>query len=108
MTVSESMKEAFELAVSKAGGQSSLSRELDRRGISVSQQRLWHHLRIKGMCPAELVLAIEEIVGVSRHELRPDVFGHASVVAAVNSKDRRVGERRSGERRQADRRAKAA
>ena len=107
MTDSESMKKAFELAVSRARGQSSLSRELVRRGIAVSQQRLWHHLRIKGMCPAELVLAIEEIVGVSRHELRPDVFGPAPVTAAM-SDDRRVGERRSGERRQADRRAKAA
>lgn len=69
------MTTAFESAVHLAGGQSELSRKLKTKGLDFSQQRLWHHLRVKGACPAELVMAIEELTGVSRHDLRPDVFG---------------------------------
>lgn len=70
-------KEAFEQAVQGAGGQSELARKLTSAGRSISQQLLSHYLRNKGLCPAELVLIVEELTGVSRHALRPDVFGSA-------------------------------
>lgn len=40
--------------------------------IGVSEQRLqkWRRTKI----PAELVLQIEEKTGISRHELRPDLY----------------------------------
>ncbi|PZP64983.1 MAG: hypothetical protein DI604_25710, partial [Delftia acidovorans] len=31
--------------------------------------------------PAERVLEVERVTGISRHELRPDVFGHPEVSA---------------------------
>ncbi|MCY1290188.1 putative antitoxin of bacterial toxin-antitoxin system, YdaS/YdaT [compost metagenome] len=81
MFTRDEMKEAFERAVKAAGGQSELSRKLTASGCRISQQLLWHHLRVKGLCPPELVLKVEEISGVSRYELRPDVFGSRRQVA---------------------------
>lgn len=75
MSTRQQMKEAFEQAIQKAGGQSELSRKLGTFGITLSQQMISHHLRSSGLCPAEMVLKIEALTGVSRHELRPDVFG---------------------------------
>lgn len=84
MNIPEDMKEAFELAIKKAGGQSALARKLSSPAKKVSQQRLWHWLQVKGVCPAELVLQIEAITGVSRYSLRPDVFGdEPDVVSAA-------------------------
>lgn len=74
------MKAAFEKAIDLAKGQSALARLLSTRERPVTQQRLWHHLKKKGACPAEFVLRVEEVTGVSRHELRPDVFGTAKPV----------------------------
>lgn len=52
----------------KAIGLGPLSKRL---GISKQAVSLWQW---KGV-PAERVLAVEAATGVSRHELRPDVFG---------------------------------
>ncbi|WP_416311149.1 transcriptional regulator [Pseudomonas sp. W03] len=75
MSTREQMKKAFERAISEAGGQSELSRKLAVFGVHLSQQMLSHHLRSSGLCPAEVVLKVEALTGVSRHDLRPDVFG---------------------------------
>lgn len=75
MDIVDDMKLAFGRAVDLAGGQSALARELSRPGKPVSQQRLRHWLVVKGQCPAEWVLQVEALTGVSRHELRPDVYG---------------------------------
>lgn len=83
MNIPEDMKEAFELAIKKAGGQSALARKLSSPAKKVSQQRLWHWLQVKGVCPPELVLQIEAITGVSRYSLRPDVFGEVPVVVSA-------------------------
>lgn len=69
------MSEAFEEAVKAIGGQSAASRSLTGHGHKISQQLLRHHLKVKGRCPAELVLQFESLSGVSRYRLRPDVFG---------------------------------
>ena len=52
----------------KAIGLGPLSKRL---GISKQAVSLWQW---KGV-PAERVLAVEGVTGISRHELRPDVFG---------------------------------
>jgi DNA-binding transcriptional regulator YdaS (Cro superfamily) len=76
------MKEAFERAIKLVNGQSAMARKLSTAEQPITQQRLWHWLKVKGACPAELVLRVEEVTGVSRHELRPDVFGAKPAVAA--------------------------
>lgn len=83
MNIPEDMKEAFEQAIKKAGGQSALARKLSTPAKKVSQQRLWHWLQVKGACPAELVLQVEAITGVSRYSLRPDVFGEGAAVVSA-------------------------
>jgi len=61
----------IDTAVAKAGNNSALARSL---GISHTAVRKW---RLLGRPPAERVLDIERITGISRYELRPDVFGLA-------------------------------
>ena len=58
-------------AVELVGGQSKLAEELD---IKQGHVAMWIH-RDKKAPPAEYVLKIEKLTGVSRHKLRPDVFG---------------------------------
>lgn len=53
-------------AAGKSGGVVALAREL---GIKHTALYSWTRV------PAERVLDIERITGVSRHELRPDIFG---------------------------------
>lgn len=53
-------------AAEKAGGVVALAREL---GIRHTALYSWTRV------PAERVLDIERITGISRHELRPDIFG---------------------------------
>lgn len=56
-------------AISKAGGQSALAKALNIRPQAVQQ---WAKVQ---RVPAERVLDVERITGVSRFELRPDVYG---------------------------------
>lgn len=64
-------KEHLIKAIDAAGGQSQLA---DALNIKQGHIGMWVH-RDKKAPPAEYVLKIEEITGVSRHKLRPDVFG---------------------------------
>ena len=41
------------------------------KALGISHQRVYQWTR----CPPDLVLQVEEITGISRHTLRPDVFG---------------------------------
>ncbi|MBN0189661.1 helix-turn-helix domain-containing protein, partial [Pseudomonas aeruginosa] len=52
-------------------------------GVNLSQQMISHYLRGSGHCPAEMVLKVEALTGVSRHRLRPDVFGESDDGLAV-------------------------
>lgn len=61
--------EATILAIKRAGGQSRLA---DRFGVSRQAVQEWLK---HGRVPADKVLAVEELSGISRHLLRPDVFG---------------------------------
>lgn len=65
------MKTKLIEAIEKAGGQTALAKKL---GIKQGHVGSWIH-RFKKAPPSEYVLQIEEITGVSRHDLQPDVFG---------------------------------
>ena len=45
------------------------------RKLGVSRQRVFHWYKSGGRVPDKFVLKIEKITGVSRHDLRPDIFG---------------------------------
>lgn len=62
-------KTALINAVKVAGGQQALAKK-----IGVSQGHLWCWLNRDKRIPAERVLAIEAATGISRHELRPDIY----------------------------------
>lgn len=71
---------ALEAAVAAAGSQSELARR-----IGVRQGYIWRWLRA-GKIAAEYVLAVEAATGgaVTRHDLRPDVFGPAPSAAPAS------------------------
>ncbi|MFC6790617.1 transcriptional regulator [Methylobacterium komagatae] len=56
---------ALKIAIEKAGGHAKLGRALGISGAAISQ---WTQ------CPPLRVLAVEELTGVPRHELRPDLY----------------------------------
>jgi DNA-binding transcriptional regulator YdaS (Cro superfamily) len=64
----EACLEALNEARIASGGSSAIARALDLTPQAVSQWRA---------VPAERVLDVERISGVSRYRLRPDVFGCA-------------------------------
>lgn len=66
------MIEIVTQAAEKSGGIVALAREL---GIKHTALYSWSRV------PAERVLDIERITGISRHELRPDIFGQPEEVA---------------------------
>lgn len=63
---------ALSRAIEKLGGQSALA-----RACGVKQGHVWHWLNKSRSVPANYVLTIETATGgaVTRHELRPDIFG---------------------------------
>ncbi len=58
-------------AISAAGTQQRLAETLGIKSASISE---W---KVRKRVPAERCIAIEAATGVSRHDLRPDVFGPA-------------------------------
>ena len=62
---------ALDRAIEALGGVGKLASAIGLRQNVVSN---W---RMRGQAPAERCLAIEKATGVSRHDLRPDVFGPA-------------------------------
>jgi len=67
--------EALKQAIEKAGGQTALASKVNKTQGHVSQ---W--LR-REYVPAEMVLPIEAATGVSRHELRPDIYPREGAAA---------------------------
>ena len=68
---------ALEDAIARSGGVVALSNRLQVNQPVVSN---W---RIRGKAAAASVLAIESATGVSRHDLRPDIFGPAPTSKAA-------------------------
>lgn len=60
---------ALRKAVLAAGSQSKVARM-----VGVSQQAVWKWLHNEKWLPGEHVLTVERETGVSRHELRPDLY----------------------------------
>ena len=60
---------ALRAAVEQVGSQSALARL-----VGVSQQAVFKWLRNRKPLPAEHVLKVEARTGISRHELRPDLY----------------------------------
>jgi DNA-binding transcriptional regulator YdaS (Cro superfamily) len=60
---------ALKRAVKIAGGQTALGRACGKK-----QQHVWNWLNKSRRVPAEDVLAVEAATGVSRHDLRPDIY----------------------------------
>lgn len=61
--------ESFDLAVTRAGSQSDLARICGCTPGNINQLLLK-----KRPLPSEYVLAVEAATGVSRHDLRPDIY----------------------------------
>ena len=59
-------------AIAACGSQQELARKIGR------SQQMVSYWKLKGVVPPEAVPAIETVTGISRHELRPDVFGGAA------------------------------
>lgn len=65
MTNLEALKKAIDLA----GGQTKIAKK-----CNTTQQRVWNWIHRDKKIPAEYVLTIEKLTGVSRHELRTDIY----------------------------------
>jgi len=64
---------ALERAVEVAGGQSALA-----RAVKVRQGHVWSWLNRSKRVDAKYAIPVEQATGVSRHRLRPDIFGKAA------------------------------
>ncbi len=71
-------QQAFSEALHRAGSQAALASIVGKRQPAISK-------RLNGSCRAEAdeVLVIERKLGVSRHLLRPDIFGEIIGEAAA-------------------------
>jgi DNA-binding transcriptional regulator YdaS (Cro superfamily) len=76
MTESPITESPLQKAIRIAGGQSALGRIIDRR-----QSTVWEWLKLRKPLPAEHVLKVEAATGISRHELRPDLYPQEEIPA---------------------------
>jgi DNA-binding transcriptional regulator YdaS (Cro superfamily) len=77
MAIEHDLDSELAKAVRAAGSQSAFGRLIGRRQSTV---REWLKT---GKVPPEAVLAVEKATGISRHRLRPDVYGPAPTPAAA-------------------------
>ncbi|WP_242148887.1 transcriptional regulator [Sphingomonas sp. BAUL-RG-20F-R05-02] len=80
MSLEHDLESPLALAVRKAGSQSAFGRLL---GKSQSTVREW----LKRELPPEFVLKVEAQTGVSRHDLRPDIYPREGVSPAPGFED---------------------
>lgn len=62
--------ESLSAAKAAIGGSRRLARELVAKGIKITPQAISQWERV----PVDKVLMVEEVTGVSRHDLRPDIY----------------------------------
>ncbi len=72
---------ALNKAKESAGGSVALAAALSAAGPKLTSQAVSQWKRV----PAERVIEVERLTGVSRHEMRPDVFGPAAASTASES-----------------------
>ena len=67
------MDKAVERAKAAANGATGLAQALSDAGSPITSQAIsqWE------VVPVRKVLAVEAVTGISRHELRPDIYGPA-------------------------------
>jgi DNA-binding transcriptional regulator YdaS (Cro superfamily) len=73
----ESAFEAFERAVALARGQSAMARICE-----CTPGNIWQLIKRRSPLPGGFVLKVEAATGISKHQLRPDIYGpeeHPSV-----------------------------
>lgn len=92
MVSNQTSPAALRSAVEKVGSQSAFARL-----IGVTQHAVWRWLNEGKHLPAEHVLAVETATGISRHDLRPDLYPREGVVDesghdAADELDRRAPE----------------
>lgn len=75
-------------AVRAAGSQSAFGRLLNKR-----QSVVFGWLKDEKPLPAEHVLKVEEATGISRHDLRPDLYPREATPAPQGDDDRLEGVR---------------
>lgn len=68
---------ALKWAILKAGGAKALADEMTKNGKAISRQAVMQW----DVVPPLRVLEVERITGVSRHDLRPDIYPVAEVAA---------------------------
>lgn len=93
----ENMLTALNDAVKAAGSEARLAEEINLRRPddakwkpqTRSHVNSWR-VRDGGKCPPHLVLIVEDATGISRHRLRPDVFGEAPIPAPEERQPERV------------------
>lgn len=66
MVVKKAESTALDQAKAKCGNAKSLA---ERLGITPQALSQWKRV------PVERVLSVEKVTGISRHDLRPDIFG---------------------------------
>lgn len=91
--------EALTRCRDRAGSDSQLARDLN-----VLQPRVWRWMNQSRQMPAEFVLLAERLYGVSKHDLRPDIYPRETMTdRAVEDRfcgiDLRAGDWRETERR---------
>lgn len=70
----------------KAGSDSAFARQLSNAvGETVTQPRVWRWVNQTKQLPPEYVLAAETLFGVSRHDLRPDIYPRPKARAGVRT-----------------------
>lgn len=87
--------EALMLAIDKAGSQAEIARI-----AGVSGPAVWKWVQSSKRVPAEFVIKIEKATGVSRHDLRPDIYPREHMIdqgraGRFMGVDRRVRQRRA-------------
>jgi DNA-binding transcriptional regulator YdaS (Cro superfamily) len=66
------MSTIIQTVIEKAGGIAALA-----RGLGIKHTSIYNWKQV----PPERVLAIEGLTGISRHELRPDIYGPSAEAA---------------------------
>jgi DNA-binding transcriptional regulator YdaS (Cro superfamily) len=80
------MQRACKRAVASAGGPLALARALSVEGRKITHNAIGNWLVV----PAERVLDVERLTGVSRFELRPDVYGDVDLAELAAKRFRRT------------------
>lgn len=64
----------LQAAIKVAGGQTKLAEALTQPGKLVRQGVVSNWVLRDGRCSHQYVLQVEKVTGISRHELRPDLY----------------------------------